>query len=158
MVNDPAWRLIEACNEAYDRFTKYCNQSTHHVLMTLVDSKWPLQLADAMIDRIVHEHWQEVDDEAAVQLANQGIVVVAGLKGDNNGHVVIVYPGPAKPAGGFYCNGIHYPEVGAPYPRAMSTSVSPWCGTRSRGEKTIRDAWTATDWAQVRRWRQPDRR
>jgi hypothetical protein len=155
MTTDAVARLIQTCNEAYDRFTSYCNQSTHHVLSTLVDPHWPVELADAMIDRIVAADWQAVDDETAIELANQGIVVVAGLKGGSNGHVVVVYPGKGKPAGGFECRGIQYPPVGGPYPRAMSTSVSAWCGTRSRGEKTIRDAWTAGDWPRVARWRQP---
>lgn len=148
-------RLIETCNDAYDRFTSYCNQSTHHVLSTLVDPSWPLELADAMINRIVAANWQVVNDATAIQLANQGIVVVAGLAAGSNGHVVIVYPGDGKPAGGFECNGTLYPPVGGPFPRSMSTSISSWCGTRSRGDKTIRDAWTAGDWPQVTRWRQP---
>jgi hypothetical protein len=154
MTETPVSRLINACNEAYDRFTKYCNQSTHHVITTVVDPDWPLELADPMIDRIVSSNWQEVDDQTAAQLANQGIVVVAGLRGGANGHVVVVYPGEPKPQGGFDCYGKHYPEIGGPYPRSMSTSVSTWCGTRSRGDKTIRDAWSAADWPNVKRWRQ----
>lgn len=121
----------------------------------MIDPHWPLELADPMIDRIVNAGWQRVTDSQAWSFANQGKVVIVGLKGGANGHVMVIYPGPMKPMGGFTCDGRDYPAFGGPFPLAMSTSVSKWCGPRSKGDKTIRDAWTAADWPKVQRWCQP---
>jgi hypothetical protein len=155
MPEDAAARLKKACDDAYDKFPKYCNQSTHSVICSLVDSKWPLELADDMIDRLVQAGWKPVSTDDAWKAAGEGMVVVAGLKGGGHGHVLVVYPGPKKPKNGFDCNGKYYPPSGDPLPLAMSTSVSAWCGTRSKGDKTVADAWSAGDWANVVLWRQP---
>ncbi len=156
MISAAALKLKDACDYAYNNFQKYCNQSVHSVIVTLVDPAWPLELADDMINRIVAKGWIQVPYLDAADFANDGKVVVAGLRGGENGHVVVVYPGDMKPMGGFECNGVSYPALGGPFPLSMSTSVSKWCGTHSKGDKTIRDAWSAADWPNVKCWRQPD--
>jgi hypothetical protein len=155
MPIDAVAKLKQACDEAYDKYPEYCNQSTCSVLRAMIDPKWPKELADDMIDRVVNAGWKTVTDNEAADLANQGKVVVAGLKAETNGHILVVYPGPMKQMNGFACNGTFYKPSGEPMPLAMSTSKSPWCGTRSKGDKTIRDAWSKTDWPKVQRWCQP---
>ncbi len=154
ILTEAATRLKEICDEAYDKFPNFCNQSTKYVLEKLVDPACPLEEANRMIDRIVSAGWKEIDDDTAWTLANAGTVVVCGLKSTTGeGHVLVVYPGDRKMRGGFTCAGTNYPEVGEFFPRSMSTSSAAWCGTRSKGDKTIRDAWSATDWPGVKRWR-----
>lgn len=85
-----------------------------------------------------------------------GKLVVGGRKESGNGHVIVVYPGPDQPAGGysFDRNGeTRSVRARGSYPPAMSTSLGSWPGAMSRGDKTVWDPW-ANDmrFGEVRFW------
>jgi hypothetical protein len=128
-----------------------CSGAVYWVVINMVDPAMPNLLANQMMGFFANpmNGWRQVKDiNEASSLANRGIVVVAG-KPENqpgkHGHVIIVLPGPWKPAGGYMANGSLMPHVGL-YPPAMSTAwsspgSSPWPGAVSNGDKTIYDPW-----------------
>ena len=100
-----------------------------------------LNSATADIGAVTAEQLKKVADEAY----------------EINGHVIVVYPGAAKPAGGYaYTSGGKSQTMRArgSYPLAMSTSLGGWAGAKSKGDKTIWDPW-ANDgkFAEVKFWR-----
>ena len=78
-------------------------------------------------------------------LANAGEVVVGGQKATEHGHVIVVYPGPAKPRGGYVATKSDGEQFTVArkglYPLAMSTSNGDWPGAMSKGDKTVWDPW-----------------
>jgi len=111
--------------------------------------------------------WVELpqDDTARqVSLASADRLILAGRPAPGHGHVVVVGPGPARPCagggggrdGGRGASG----HPGPPRPVAApcwSTSLSRWPGATSRGDKTVRDPWSAADFQGVRFWLLADR-
>jgi hypothetical protein len=86
--------------------------------------------------------WRQVTMAEASRLAEAGKVTISGQKepGDN-GHVLAMWPGTWKQAGGFL--GPKGPMIPTKelYPPAMSGSSNRnWPGAHSRGEKTVFDA------------------
>jgi len=101
--------------------------------------------------------WRNVPTmQEASDLANQGIVVIAGLANPmpgHSGHVVVILPGPWKLSGGFELrNGRTMPSNRQLYPPMMSTSASHYPGAISNGDKTVADARTAKDFNMITYW------
>lgn len=148
--------LKARADEAYDLHPGSCSHSVWHVIKLYQPNQLWMN-ANALVDHMVADrHWTEIDVSKAGELARAGELVVGGKKESGNGHVIVVYPGPDKAAGGYT-----YTRNGqsqtlrqrGSYPLAMSTSLGSWPGAMSRGDKTIWDPW-ANDarFAEVRFW------
>jgi len=141
--------LLQTAHSAFARFPGNCSGSVHYVVQQLVDPAAPGLLANDMLAWLADpvNGWSQVADfTAASPLADQGQVVVAGAPElGGHGHVIVVVPGPWKPAGGYLANGAVMPQVGS-FPLAMSTALSPiggsaWPGAISDCTKTVYDPW-----------------
>jgi hypothetical protein len=134
--------LIAAAHMAFKLYPGNCSGAVHYVIKSIVDPTAPYHVANALMQGFAlrGSGWHQVTIAEASELANQGIVVVGGATANNNGHVVIVLPGPLKPSGGYIANGQMMPNKGM-FPPAMSTSLGAWPGAISDGDKTVFDAW-----------------
>jgi hypothetical protein len=148
----PAEHLTEAAKAAYDSYSRDCSHAVWAVLKDVVNPDEPYRTANEPMAHVARpgSGWRQVTSlQEASDLANAGKVVVGGLAVPRgNGHVLIVMPGPMQPAGGF--GGIHRTEI--LYPPSMSGSLSGWQGAMSRGQRTVRDAWSNDDWKGVTFW------
>lgn len=168
MNNDNASKLKEWCAEAYAKYPDSCSHAVRYVIKE-AGLKTPKNFdylnANALLDYF-EQNWTNITDDPAKaqRLADQGKIVVAGKKeaGGKNGHVVIVYPGGLKGAGGYK---YMYQKLGkelimeekGQYPRAMSTSIGSWPGAKSLGEKTVFDSWANEEsYRQVKYYTPPD--
>ena len=157
-------RLKKVCDEAYEwpDAAKACNKAVYYVITHLIDEKFPLRTAKGLIEDMKKgAPWKEVTLEEGWKLANQGIVVVGGKTGDNNGHVVVIYPGDKTRGGGYeyqqkdktgklrkYTMRSH-----GLFPRCLSRSSSSWPGGVSKGDKNVFDPWGKDDvFKQVKYW------
>jgi hypothetical protein len=152
---DPSVALKSACDRAYVANKASCSNAVWDVIKDLVNPEEPFRNANAMVD-YMSISWKGVSLDDGFDLANAGTVVVGGLKNPKgHGHVIVIYPGPKKPAGGYsywYKKSQKYillPPKGL-YPRAMSTSIAAtsslaWPGTLSCGDKTVWDPWGDDD-------------
>ncbi len=148
---DDVAKLKDACDRAYRANMTSCSNAVWDVIKELLNSAEPFRNANALIDYL-DANWKSVTLDAGFDLANKGKVVVGGLKVvGGHGHVILIYPGPKKPCGGYnywYKKAQKYillPPKGL-YPRAMSTSIGArssldWPGTLSCGDKTVWDPW-----------------
>lgn len=148
-----AQKLTQAANQAFRLYPGNCSGAVHYVITHLINPKSPYRLANQLLQWFAtpNSGWQRVISlRQASALADQGKVVVGGLaEPTGHGHVIIVLPGPWKPAGGYRVHGRVMPHFGL-YPPAMSTAWSPpgkqpWPGAISDGDKTIFDPWFNTD-------------
>jgi hypothetical protein len=91
------------------------------------------------------------------KLASDGVLVVGGANDSPNGHVIVVYPGPAKFDGGFYYQSKKGKSILAgphgTYALAMSTSMGSWPGAKSKGDKTVADPWGLDKFEKVKFWK-----
>lgn len=156
-VNESASvKLKLAADEAHALFPNSCSHSVWHVIKAFVPNQ-PYMTANTLIDHLAGQsQWKVVRPVEVGNLAREGKLVVGGLKEDGNGHVIVVYPGADKPAGGYsYSRGgqTQTMRTRGMYPRAMSTSLGGWAGAKSNGDKTIWDPW-ANDakFANVKFW------
>ena len=157
-VEEQVNQLKKVCDEAYDANPHSCS----HAVWQVIRHYKPVQNwknANALIDEIsTSDEWQEVSVAELSGLANDGVLVVGGKKEPGHGHVIVVYPGPEKPNGGFYfkdrvtCNLVLAQQHGY-YARAMSTSMGNWPGAKSRGDKTVYDAWGSRKFSAVKFWK-----
>ena len=97
--------LIDALCEVYDdtRFrmkiigggkVTYCNQVVQYVARRMGYDGFAGRMANGMIDFMsLGGEWVATDFEKAQIHANLGRLVVAGLKNEPHGHVVVVRPG-----------------------------------------------------------------
>ncbi|MDK2125764.1 hypothetical protein [Parachitinimonas caeni] len=134
-----------------------CSHAVWAVIKEYVPDQ-PYMTANALVHFLEGSpKWKLVQPAELAGLANQGILVVGGKTESGNGHVIAVYPGEMKPAGGYsYTKDgktIKMPPRGL-YARAMSTSLGGWAGAKSVGDKTVWDSW-ANDakFKQVKFWR-----
>jgi hypothetical protein len=78
----------------------HCNQFVDEVCEAYGFKELRGKLANQICDYLArHPEWGEVVMERTQQLANQGSLVVGGVKADPHGHVVIVCPGREKESG-----------------------------------------------------------
>ncbi len=144
MADGAAEKLKAACHAAYRTHPKSCSNAVWDVIRAMAGRELAYQPANALIDTIA-ARWTKVDMATAGALAARGELVVGGRKDHPNGHVVIVYPGPAKPRGGYTAvdrDGAEYLlRPAGLYPLAMSTSLGSWPGAMSDGDKTVWDPW-----------------
>jgi hypothetical protein len=138
--------LAVFCQNAFNSYRNSCSHSVWYVVKKYRPEQ-PYMTANSLIDYLSNNpDWQEVDIKETAQLASEGILVVGGLKGNENGHVVVVYPGQEIPRGGYYFRGRnmaeseYMPRKGL-FPRVMSTSMGDFPGATSNGDKTVWDPW-----------------
>ncbi len=150
--------LKDLCDQAYDDNPHSCSHAVWQVIRHFrPEQTW--KNANALIDEISSsEAWREVAIGELSHLANQGILVVGGKKESGHGHVVVVYPGPEKRDGGFYYKDkVTGDQVLAKahgmFARSMSTSMGSWPGAKSRGDKTVYDAWGSRKFYDVKFWK-----
>jgi hypothetical protein len=106
-VSKDVFSLIDAINLAFSRpefrprdGITYCNQ-----FVTEVCTKYGFKgleglLANQMIDAIEKsQDWSIVDMSKCQELVNQGTLIIAGLKDEPHGHVVVICPGKEKTSG-----------------------------------------------------------
>ena len=137
--------LKEACDDAYFKAPHSCSHAVWYVLRKLVRDDEPYRVANDLIDFLVTSpKWQSVLVKDIAKLANEGNLIVGGLKEHPNGHVLVVYPGTEKPRGGYYSGSDLVISRGS-YARAMSTSKSSWPGAKSNGNLTVWDSWANDD-------------
>jgi hypothetical protein len=151
-------KLLQSCDDAYNKYPKSCSHSVWHVIQQYKPDQHYMN-ANQLINHLsTNAEWQEVHLSELSKLASNGVLVVGGAKQDGHGHVIVVYPGPEKPKGGFYFKDHTGKKVQAAvkgsYALAMSTSMGSFPGARSKGEKTIRDPWgNETKFQQVKFWK-----
>ena len=150
-----ATRLEKACHDAYDRYPSDCSHAVVDVSQHVLDPSFPYRTANDLMTFFAtpNSGWRRVSELREVsELANTGIVVVGGLQNEQGeGHVLVVMPGPFRMSGGFMYEGHRMRSHGL-FPPAMSTSIISYPGAMSRGEKTVRDPWSAADWQEVTFW------
>jgi len=157
MTEEAYTKLQVACNNAYDTNPDSCSHSVTAVIRKIVDPNEAYRQANSMIDYL-SANWKEVDLATAKTLANGGVVVIGGLKGEPNGHVIVVYPGDEALNGGYtYLNKKLKKTMTLrqtkKYPLCMSTSKGAWPGAKSKGDKTVWDPWANDEvFAKVKFW------
>ncbi len=102
-----AAELSQTAKEGHRLYHDYCNQSVIYVIRPHGDPAQKMVTANDLIATMAagKNGWHEVSMQEASRLADQGKVVVGGLAEPGHGHVVIVIPGPVKPAGDFEAPG-----------------------------------------------------
>ena len=158
-MEEDAKILAKRCDEAFDLYLHDCSHAVWHVIRAYKPDQ-PYMRANDLVSHLSRgTEWREVPLSDLSRLASQGALVVGGLQEREHGHVIVVYPGTEKPKGGFsFINKeTGEREFSAPagmYARAMSTSISrtPFPGTISRGDKTVRDPWPSKKFKQVKFW------
>lgn len=150
-LSSEAMRLKTACDAAYVANPTSCSNAVWDVIKGLVNEDEPFRNANGLVD-FMTASWKAVTLDDGFDLANKGTVVVGGTKNTKgHGHVIVIYPGPKKPAGGYsywYKKANKYvllPPKGL-YPLALSTSIGAsssldWPGVMSCGDKTVWDPW-----------------
>ena len=152
-------KLKRACDEAYAKYGSSCSHAVWCVISRYDPSQQYTQ-ANQLVDYLATSpKWQPVAVNELNRLASQGILVVGGLKkASGNGHVIVVYPGPEKPNGGYYSKRssgkIQKVSSTGSYALAMSTSMGQWPGAKSHGDKTVWDPWgNDADFNKVNFWK-----
>lgn len=158
-VRDPqaAAKLLTAGQAGYDAYPNDCSHSIWSMLHQLGLNE-PYRVANDVMGHLARKGsgWREVTVAEAGELANAGKVVIGGLAvPGGHGHVVMVMPGALRASGG-YRVGIGkkaraIARSGA-YPPSASGAMGAWPGAKSRGEKTVRDPWSADDFSKVTFW------
>lgn len=148
--------LKGACDEAYGKYGNSCSHAVWFVLQKRIDPDSKYLEANQIVDFFIGDSaWKEVTVDEGWNLAQQGIVVVGGLKNPGgHGHVIVIYPGQKIDSGG-YLYTYKDKKTGQMktdklrshglYPRALSTSIGSWPGAMSKGDKTVWDPWGSDD-------------
>ena len=152
-----AAQLKQVADEAYEKYPGSCSHAVWHVIKRYIPDQ-EYRTANSLVAFLkADKRWKETPVSELAERASRGELIVGGLVTQPNGHVIVVYPGAAKPAGGYaYTSGGKSQTMRARgmYPLAMSTSLGGWAGAKSKGDKTIWDPW-ANDgkFAEVVFWR-----
>lgn len=78
----------------------HCNAYVSEVCMTMGYRSFEGLLANDILDLVTKDPaWTKVEMETCQSLGNQGTVVLAGVKAEPHGHVVIICPGKEKTSG-----------------------------------------------------------
>lgn len=160
-IND-AKKLKRAADEAYDLHPKSCSHAVWHVMKQYILGREYVMANDLLTHLECNPRWTRAGVGELEKYANEGVLIVGGLAdtstATSNGHVVVVYPGTAKMAGGYTATINGKPDIvraRGPYALVMSTSMgSSWPGTMSKGDKTVWDPWGKDkEFAKVKFWR-----
>ncbi len=153
---DAVAALTKAGQDGYDAFPRDCSHSIWVMLKLTGSPDEPYRTANELMWYMASQGsgWHRVlTVEDASKLANEGKVVLGGLAvPSGHGHVVMVMPGPPHASGGFDMGGGAMARSSGAFPPSASGASSSWLGARSRGEKTVRDPWSGTDWPKVTFW------
>src|ERR1700745_100528 len=102
-MNSPAdatLKLKNVCDRAYNGNLTSCSNAVWDVIKGLVSPNEPFRQANQLIGYL-SVNWKSVSLDEGFRLANTGAVVVGGLADPKgHGHVIVIYPGTKKPAGG----------------------------------------------------------
>lgn len=136
--------LKKVADDAYAKYPKSCSHAVWHVIKQYIPDQIYLTANTLLSHLECDPRWKLVIVSDLEKYVNEGTLIVGGLTSAPNGHVVIVYPGKAKLAGGY-----SFTQAGksqmvrgrGPYARAMSTSLGSWPGAMSNGDKTVWDPW-----------------
>jgi len=152
-----AERLTKILAQAYRKYPNSCSHAIWDVITQYLPQQPYLTANDLLRQLECSNFWLPTPVAELAQRASAGELIVGGLAQVPNGHVIGVFPGEPKAAGGYA-----YKEGGkmqvlrsrGMYARAMSTSMGSWAGAKSNGDKTVWDPW-ANDgkFARVRFWR-----
>lgn len=129
--------LKKACDDAYVNNPSSCSNAVWDVIRAIINPNETYRVANVLVDHM-EGNWKKVSLDDGYTLANEGTVVVGGLKATGNGHVIVIYPGTKVM------------KKGVALPRCLSTSKSDWPGTRSKGDKSVADPWSPADFAKVK--------
>lgn len=78
----------------------HCNQYVDEVCQTYGFKELTGKLANGICDSLAyHPQWSEVSMDKCQDLANEGTLIVAGIKAEPHGHVNVICPGRAKTSG-----------------------------------------------------------
>jgi hypothetical protein len=156
VIDAPVSLLLKAaCDRAYGLHPKSCSHAVWSVIKAMHNPDEPYRVANDLIKHLASA-WAEVTVDRGHELAVGGIVVVGGMSGSSNGHVIVIYPGSKIDSGGY-----DYPYQGkilkmrshGKYPACMSTSIGSWPGAMSKGDKTVWDPWgNDAKFQQVKFW------
>ncbi len=102
-------KLSTLCQEAVEQFqperkwlpeeneyvdVTYCNQAVNYIATNLGYTRFQGKLANQMVKLMeTSPDWAPLSAEDAKKAADDGRLVVAGVKGDKHGHVAVVMPG-----------------------------------------------------------------
>lgn len=101
-MEENALKLIDACCSALEKpefaprnSTTYCNQAVQYIATMMGCIEFSASMnANRMIDMMAQsEHFAEIPVENAQAYANNGSLVIAGLKAMPHGHVCVIRPG-----------------------------------------------------------------
>ena len=150
-------KLKKAADEAYSLHPKSCSHAVWHVIKQYIPDQAYNVANGLLIQLECDSRWKQTRVDELEKLANNGTLIVGGVSAQTNGHVIVVYPGAAKPAGGFMMikNGKSIlTQRKGNYALALSTSLGSWPGAMSNGDKTVRDPWGKDEiFAEVKFWR-----
>jgi hypothetical protein len=161
MADDARSLLKVACDNAYDKNPTSCSHAVWDVIRSRVNQQEPHRQANALI-KYLADNWEKVALDDGYTLALKGTVVVGGLVGEPNGHVIAVYPSDKTESGGYAYE--YYDKkkkatitltmrTHGKYPTCMSTSIGSWPGAISKGDKTVWDPWANDEtFAKVKFW------
>jgi hypothetical protein len=141
----PVAQALRAAEEAaYDAYPNDCSHAVWELLKQTGHPDEPYRTANDLMDMVAKPNsgWRQVTMAEASRLAEAGKVTIGGRKEPKgSGHVLGVWPGAWKQAGGFMAGGKWIEPTHEQYPLAMSGAMSAWPGARSRGERTVQDPW-----------------
>lgn len=150
-------KLKKAADDAYATYPKSCSHAVWHVIKQYIPGQVYLPANTLLLQIECDPRWKQVTLMELEKLASDGELIVGGLADIPNGHVIIVYPGTSKPAGGFVITKDGkklLTQRKGNFALAMSTSIGSWVGAMSKGDKTIRDPWGRDEiFAKVKFWR-----
>lgn len=156
-------QLKKLCDEAYVKYPTSCSHAVWYVMNGATHPPRALPTYRQANQLIAYLNsspmWSKVVLSKIGDYARAGTVVVGGATAAGNGHVIVVYPGPDRAAGGydFTKDGkTKHVSLRGSYAPALSTSMGTWPGAMSKGDKTVWDPWGSDDafravtfWAQV---------
>jgi len=78
----------------------HCNQYVNEVCTTYGFKDLDGKVANEICDLLAtHPQWVEISLERCQELANEGTLIIAGIKEEGHGHVNIICPGKPKTSG-----------------------------------------------------------
>lgn len=149
-------KLKNAADEAYNLYPNSCSHAVWHVVKQYIPDQAYITANMLLTQLVCDPRWKQVNVGELEKLANEGVLIVGGLAETPNGHVVVVYPGKAKMAGGYAftkAGKVQFVQARGPYALVMSRSMGSWPGAMSKGDKTVRDPWSEAKFADVKFWR-----